>query len=257
MTEIDTSKPNAARIYDYLLGGNNNFEADRAAAEQLLSLIPSIRNGARLNRWFMYDAIQRLSEQHFKCYLDLATGLPTQDYIHDVLPDVKIVYNDLDPVTVTYGRQVVGDDPRILYLQSDLLKTEDILQQVEQHFGGERQVGIFFIGVSYFFDDTQLRDVLQTLYDWCAPGSQLAISWLMLPDQPDPALTQFLEMYKKIGVNLYGRKPAQIETLIQPWRLTDAGLRPLDEWNAMDKSWIDAKDLERDQNLFGCIVTKA
>jgi len=255
MSDIDTSKPNAARIYDYLLGGNLNFEADRAAAEQLISLIPSIRNGARLNRWFMYDAIQRLSEQHFRCYLDLATGLPTQGYIHDLLPDVTIVYNDLDPVTVINGKEVIGNDPRVLYLQSNLLDTQAILNQAEEHFGGERQIGICFIGVSYFFDDAQLRSVFQTLYDWCAPGSQMAASWLMLPDVPDPALVQFLEMYKRIGVDLYGRKPAQIEELISPWRLVE-DIRPLNEWNGVDAGWIDPKDLERDQNLFGCIIEK-
>ena len=107
---------------------------DRIAAEQLLTIMPSARNGARLNRWFMLNAIRRLSESRFGCYLDLASGLPTNDYIHHLVLDARVLYIDNDPVTVAYAQDLIGNDPRMMYLQSNILDLGSILDAAETHF---------------------------------------------------------------------------------------------------------------------------
>jgi SAM-dependent methyltransferase len=256
MTDIDASKPNAARVYDYLLGGSHNFEADRIAAERLLTIMPSARNGARLNRWFMFEAIQRLSESHFSAYLDLASGLPTEDYIHNLVPDARVLYNDIDPVTVAYAKGMIGDNPRVLYLQSNILDLDTILEAAEKHFQGDRKIGISLVGVAYFFDDDQLRSILQRLYDWCAPGSRMAISWLEFPAEDNERFLGVLENYRRMGTILSGRTPEHMQRLLGAWQIVDPGIRQLTEWNQVGE-WRDAEDDGLGGNMHGCIVQKA
>ncbi|NOY08836.1 MAG: hypothetical protein GXP33_08335, partial [Spirochaetes bacterium] len=83
----DANKPNAGRIYDYLLGGNHNFEIDRMAAQKVLDLAPFTPQLFRLIRWFLGEAVMRLSSQGYKCFIDFASGLPTMDHIHQVTPE--------------------------------------------------------------------------------------------------------------------------------------------------------------------------
>jgi hypothetical protein len=254
MTEIDTSKPNAARVYDYLLGGSNNFEADRAAAEYMLKQMPTASNGARLHRWFMLGAVERLSQANFSCYLDLATGLPTQNYIHDLVPHAKVLYNDIDPVTVAYAQQIIGDNPNVRYLQSNILDLPTILKAADEHFAGERKVGICFVGVSYFFTDAQLQSILDTLYDWAAPGTEMALSWLTFPEVHDEALTKVLENYRRMQVELYSRTPDDIRAMLGAWQVRDPGMLPINEWSSMDNSWREGAPADGD--MYGCIVQK-
>ena len=97
----DASRPNAGRIYDYLLGGNHNFEIDRQAADQLKQMVPQMDQFVRLTRWFLGEAVRRLIDQGFSKFLDFASGLPTVDHIHQIAPEkTKVIYSDIDPVTV-------------------------------------------------------------------------------------------------------------------------------------------------------------
>src|SRR5687768_708519 len=132
--EQNEAVPNAGRVYDYILGGHHNFEADRVVAERVLQLMPSMKNAMRLNRWFMHHAVQELVAGGFERFIDMATGLPTQGYIHDLAPDALVLYNDRDPVTVAYGKQIVGDNPKVKYVRADLNNIEAVLEAAEEHF---------------------------------------------------------------------------------------------------------------------------
>ena len=100
-TIADASKPNAGRIYDYLLGGDHNFEIDRQAAEQLKAMVPEMPQWVRIVRWFLGEAVGRLLDEGFRHFLDFASGLPTVDHIHQIAPqETKVIYSDIDPVTV-------------------------------------------------------------------------------------------------------------------------------------------------------------
>jgi len=229
MTEIDTDKPNAARIYDYMLGGSHNFEADRAAGERLLEFFPSLRNGMRTGRWFMHDVVERMATEKFDGYLDLASGIPTEGYVHELVPDAKVLYNDRDAVTVAYARQILGDNPNVRYNQSDLNNIEALLNEASSFFGDNRRIGICFVGVAYFLEDAVVQQILDRLYEWAAPGSQLAMTWL-IGDSQDERSRQIRDMYTKMGAALTVRDIDTVRALLDKWTIQEPGLIPLADW---------------------------
>jgi O-methyltransferase involved in polyketide biosynthesis len=233
MTDIDTDKPNAARIYDYMLGGSHNFEADRAAGERLLKFFPSMRNGMRSARWFMHDVVERMTKSDFHCYLDLASGVPTEGYVHELSPHAKVLYNDRDPVTVAYARQILGDNPNVRYNQSDLNNIEDLLQEASSFLDRSRPIGICFVGVAYFLEDAVVQQILDHLYAWAPPGSELAMTWL-IGDPENPLLKEMLDTYEKIGASLTFRSPDAVRALISKWSIQEPGLIRISEWLALD-----------------------
>lgn len=228
--QIDTTKPNAGRIYDYMLGGHHNFEADRLAAEQLAKLAPQVPKWMRLNRWFLNYATEELASANFNYYIDLATGLPTQGYIHERVPETaRIIYNDIDPPTVAYARQMLSDRTNIHYAEADIRNTDQLLKQADDFFGSKQRVGICMVGVAYFIDDEALARTLRKLYEWAAPGSWLAISYIaveQLITDEDPVRA----LYRQIGMPLYPRTTDQILELTRPWQARGAGLRRLGEY---------------------------
>jgi O-methyltransferase involved in polyketide biosynthesis len=255
---IDTSKPNGARIYDFMLGGNHNFEADRLAAEQLLKLMPSSRNAMRLNRWFMHEAVDRLMAGGFTCFLDLASGLPTQGYVHELLPDAHVVYNDRDPVTVAYANQILAGNPNVRYFRFDLAQDTDVaalLEAADGFFGGQRRVAVGIVGVAYFLSDDQLRTLLGRLHTWCAPGSQVAMSWGIAKPEQERS-TAVMEMYAKMGSALYLRSLETIQELLADWTILEPGLRPLEEWVEIG-SWYEAGSNDETMvEVYGCIISR-
>lgn len=254
--DVDTTKPNGGRIYDYMLGGNHNFEVDRIAAERILQFFPSMKNGMRTARWFMYDAVERMAQEKFPCYLDLATGIPTQGYIHELVPEARIIYNDRDPVTVAYGRQIIGDNPNVHYIQSDIASIDTIVAAAEEFFGRERRIGISFIGVAYFLTDATLQKVIDRLYNWCAPGSQMAMTWLV-GDPANPRNQEVLEMYNKMGASVMLRDIPTITGFLQPWRIMEPGLVTLTEWLDLE-TWNEAgHDDSNHIDAWGVMLEKA
>lgn len=255
MTDIDTSKPNAARIYDYMLGGSHNFEADRAAGEQLRKMVPSVQNVMRLNRWFMHGIVDRLAAEQFTCYLDLASGLPTEGYVHDLVPGAKVLYNDRDPVTVAYSRDILGDNPNVRYLQSDIAEIDAILGAADDFFQGERRVAVCFVGVAYFLPDDVLQTALDRLYAWCAPGSQMALSW-GLKTSDDPRVAEILALYQRMGSPFYLRTEDQINALLSRWEILPPGLQLLSEWVGVEHWDQSDADEQSIGDMCGVIVRK-
>lgn len=127
LDKLNTAFPNAARIYDYTLGGSANFEADRMAAEAMFQLIPSTRKWVNMLRSFPQEVAQTLHDEGFRQFLDLASGLPTQDHIHAVVPEARVVYNDVDPLTVNHARNMLDGVPNARYVPGDMRQINDIL----------------------------------------------------------------------------------------------------------------------------------
>jgi O-methyltransferase involved in polyketide biosynthesis len=252
--EFDESLPHPGRVYDWMLGGHHNFEADRVAGEELLRHVPSVRAGTRLNRWFMHYAVDYLVGQGFDCFLDLATGLPTEGYVHELAPDTLVLYNDRDPATVSYGRQIIGNNPKVRYIQSDIRTIAPLLQAADEHFQGNRRVAICFIGVAYLLGDEVVQPVLDSLYDWCDPGSQMAITWMDY-DISLPQIQQMLAFMKRLrGGASVARSPEHIRSMLARWQINEPGIVPLTEW--MDvPNWHHPEDMGA-MELYGVIVTK-
>lgn len=229
LTGIDTTKPNPGRIYDYFLGGEFNLPIDRATAKALDKVTPRLGQGIWLNRFFMFEAIKRLAEAGLDNYIDLATGLPTQGYLHDRLPTTtRIVYNDIDPTTVLHGQQVVVDHPNVRYVQSDIRDIDTILDAGGSFFGADqRRVGICMVGIAYFIESEHLERIFRALYNWSAPGSLLAFS-MFNPDPDDPASQAVADKYAKVAQPIYLRTETETMNLIGPWEVLE--IQPLETY---------------------------
>src|SRR5262244_3364522 len=128
---VDSARPSPARIYDYLLGGTNNFESDRMAAERLKERIPEIVDAAWANRGFHQRAARWIAEQGVRQFIDIGSGLPTVGNTHEVVrrvaPDARVVYVDSDPMVLAYGKVLLGDDENATVILADVRDPDAVL----------------------------------------------------------------------------------------------------------------------------------
>jgi O-methyltransferase involved in polyketide biosynthesis len=226
----DASKPNAGRIYDFVLGGNHNFDVDRAAAQQILKMVPDYPQQARFVRWFLGEAVRRLADEGYRHFVDFASGLPTVDHIHQITPpDTKVIYSDLDPVTVAYGQEIIKDRPDVRYVVCDAAKPEGILGSSlpAELFGTDRKVVFGLNGVAFFLTDEQIAHAMKTLYDWSDTGSRLFICDSDL--EPSQGQPDGMKAWEKMGQPFHFRSTDMLRKLVGPWSVGE-GFRPLHEW---------------------------
>jgi hypothetical protein len=255
----DASKPNAGRIYDYVLGGHHNFEVDRVAAQAFLKIVPDYPHMARLVRWFLGEAVRRLSEGGFTQFIDFASGLPTVDHIHQITPEgTKVVYSDLDPVTVAYGQEIIKGDPNARYLACDASKPENLLSSpvIAELFGHRRKVAIGFNGIAFFLTDEQLGHAFKTLYDWAEKGSRLFLCDFDYAEATAamPKYSEGMKLWESMGQAMRWRSLSKLRELVAPWDEGD-GFKPLEEWVQVTLKAEDKKTPLVDR-LRGAILEK-
>lgn len=227
--EHEPTTPSVARIYDYVIGGTHNFPVDRAVGDKVAEITQIGVQGAKLGRWFMEYAAKTLAKASFDAYIDLATGLPTETYLHELVPpSTRIIYNDHDPETIEYAQQITGERTNIRYILSKIEDIDTILAAADEFFEGERRVGIMMIGVSYFIESEPLAESLRRLYDWAAPGSLLAFTGFAY-DPNDPEIVALNALYKQMGTKFSPRSADDFLALVQPWQPYD-GPRPVEEY---------------------------
>lgn len=224
----DSSKPNAGRIYDFVLGGNHNFEVDRLTAQQILQLLPDYPQMARYVRWFLGEAVRRLAKEGHRQFIDFASGLPTVDHIHQVTPaGTRVIYSDIDPVTVAYGQEIIKDAPNARYVVCDAAAPEKLLSSpiVAEFFGTNRNVVFGLNGIAFFLTDEQIAHTAKTLYEWADKGSRLFISDL----DPSLRIPGADELFKNMGQPVYMRSEEKLRKLVAPWKEGE-GFKLLAEW---------------------------
>ncbi|HET6487547.1 MAG TPA: SAM-dependent methyltransferase [Spirochaetia bacterium] len=254
----DASQPNAGRIYDFLLGGNHNFEVDRQAAQGILQLIPVLPKLARLIRWFLGEAVRRLSNEGFQHFIDFASGLPTVDHVHQIAPPgSKIIYSDVDPVTVAYGQEIVKDNPNVRYVVCNVENPIGLLesQDVKDLFGSERKVAIGFNGIAYFLPDEKMAHSLEVLYQWAAPGSKLFMTDAHIPTMGKQA-QEIGQIYAKMNQPYYARVLDTIKKLVGPWKVAAPGFLELEEWVEMSPTAGAELKSTFGSSMVGCILSK-
>lgn len=252
----EPTTPNVARVYDYLLGGNHNFAADRASGDWLIADNPLVVQRARLNPLFLEYVVEDMVEAGLSSFLDLATGLPTEGAVHERVPEsARIVYNDHDPDVVAYSRQIIGDRPNIRYVESKIENIETILAVAEDAFGSDRRVGISLIGVVYFIGDESLRHVFQRLYKWAAPGSLLAVTTFQ-DENRESSWTQGREMYRRMGTEVYPRHPTELLELTGGWEPYKQGFQGLEDIVERELQRTLAFDTDRGQLGYGGVLVR-
>jgi S-adenosyl methyltransferase len=219
-TEIDTSRPHPARMYDYYLGGKNHFTADRETAEKALSSWPAGRIGLRENRKFLGRAVQYLAEDAgIRQFLDLGSGLPAANNVHEVAqavaPSARVVYVDNDPMVLAHARALlVGPCPGgTAYVQDDLRDPKSILHEAMQFLDFSAPIALMLVAVLHFLDDCDEPEaVVKTLLDALPPGSYLAASHMTLEHDPD-AVGGWQQAYLDAGITMHARDSDQFARL--------------------------------------------
>jgi O-methyltransferase involved in polyketide biosynthesis len=184
MPDFDTSVPHSARVYDYWLGGKDNFAADREAAERALEAYPSLVFAVRANRAFLARAVRYLvAEAGIRQFLDIGTGIPTASNTHEVAqqaaPDCRIVYVDNDAVVLSHARALLTSTPEgaCAYVDADLGEPDTILAAAAETLDFARPVAVLLLSVLHLVpDDAQAGRIVARLMAECVPGSFLTIS---------------------------------------------------------------------------------
>jgi hypothetical protein len=186
--EIDTSRPHPARVYDYLVGGKNNFAADRETAHNVLLKSPNARIAPRENRAFLGRAVTFLTaEAGLRQFLDIGTGLPTAGNVHEVAqgiePSSRIVYIDNDPLVLVHARALLTSAPegRTAYIQADVRTPEAILSSpvARETLDFSQPIGLLLVGILHLLaDEDKPAEIVATLLDALPKGSYLVASHL-------------------------------------------------------------------------------
>ena len=234
--KFDLTRPNSGRMIDYWLGGSHNFEIDRQMADQVAGRFPIIKHIIPESRTLVRRGVQYFRAHGISAILDLGAGLPTCDNTHLVAhaldPKIKVVYSDIDPITVAYGQELLQDTPNAIYLQCDAANPQTVLDSaaVLQFLGDERRVGIIFLNLAHAMSDDQIRASWGSLYEWAASGSFLFVSNASEKWNTDPELIAVREVYGRANLTGYFRSPDEIRALAHPWRETPEGIVNQPSW---------------------------
>ncbi len=234
--QFDLTRPNTGRMVDYWLGGDHNFEIDRHLADQISRAYPFIPQLAIDARRQIQWCVRSTWARGLRVLVDFGSSLPTTGNAHivarEIDPAIRVVYSDIDPVTVAYGQELTRDVATVIYLQCDATDPTTLLDSPLTHrlIGDERCVGFSFFGLAQLMSDEQLHSSLRTLYDWAGPGSTLGMYVASEQWNTDADFAAIIDMYRKSNLHSIYRSAAELQSLLLPWNLTPEGIQPNTEW---------------------------
>ncbi|MCS0605512.1 SAM-dependent methyltransferase [Streptomyces sp. LP11] len=231
--QIDTSTAHPARVYDWLLGGKDNYPVDEAVGERLP---PEARDAARQNRAFMNRAVAWLAGQGVDQFLDIGTGIPTEPNLHQivqrVVPTARVVYTDNDPIVLRHAEALLVGRPEGVtdYVEADVRDPAEIIRHAREILDFERPIALSLIALMHFIADDQnphglVRDLLAGL----PSGSYLVLSHAASDIFPDLA-EQVTAEYAKGGIRLGFRTRAGVLSFFEGLELVEPGLVTAPEW---------------------------
>jgi hypothetical protein len=231
---VRTDVPHPARVYNYLLGGHDNFAADRDAAEISLRLLPEIRDSARGNRSFLARAVRFLRDAGIRQFLDIGTGLPISPNTHEIAkdgyPDARVVYVDVDPVVHLRATTLLAGRQSVAAILADMRDVDATLAAAGQTLDLSRPVGLMFVASLHNIPDSGDPAGLVARYlAALAPGSHLVISHVtdeFAPDQMHAVTAQYAER----GVVFVGRSREAITEMFNGREVLDPGVVRLSYW---------------------------
>ncbi|MCX4885461.1 MULTISPECIES: SAM-dependent methyltransferase [unclassified Streptomyces] len=234
---LQLDRPHSARVWNFLLGGKDNYAADRQAGEMILQMFPDIALLARLQRRFLVRAVRRLAaEAGIRQFLDVGTGLPTVDNTHEVAqrvaPDSRIVYVDNDPLVLVHAQALLTSTPQgaCAYLDADVREPERILEEAAKTLDFSRPVALTMLGIlGQIPDSDEPEAVVARFLDALPAGSYLALS-----DGTDTneALNQAISVYNANSASSYHlRGPERIAAFFDGLELVEPGVVPTSQWH--------------------------
>jgi hypothetical protein len=261
---FDTSQPTIARVYDALLGGKDNFAADREGAATYLKFVPDAGRCAIDNRAALVKGVQYLvREAGIDQFLDIGSGLPTQKNTHqaaqEITPDARVVYVDVDPIVLAHGRALLATNDSTIVVTADLRKPQEILDhdEIKTHLDWDRPIALMIVGIHmHFHDDEKPDEWVRTIMDKLAPGSYLFITDFVDTGEP---LQKAIEQAGLASLgNGWIRTPERIEQHFLGLPLVPPGIDFLERWNPADPDAEvpDAEDLQPYQRILMAGIAK-
>ncbi|UFQ17586.1 MULTISPECIES: SAM-dependent methyltransferase [Streptomyces] len=237
-SRVDTSRPHTARIWNYWLGGKDNYEVDQEAGDRIRELHPGIGEYARADRLFLGRAVRHLvADEGIRQFLDIGTGLPTADNTHEVAqalaPESRIVYVDNDPLVLAHARALLTSAPegRTDYLDADMRDVDAILEHAARTLDFREPIALMLLGVVIFIDDdTEAYDIVRRLLDGLPPGSHLVLSHTVTsPAMPD--VDAAVAFWNEHGTpKLTQRTPSQVARFFDGLDLLEPGVVSCNRW---------------------------
>jgi SAM-dependent methyltransferase len=234
---VDPSVPNAARMYEWYLGGDNNFPADREAAEHVLRVAPQVRATALENRAFLSRAVAFLAgEAGIRQFIDIGAGLPTRGSVHeiahDIAPDARVAYVDNDRIVLGQTRALLARVENAATIRADLRNPAGIINHPDLtgFIDWDRPVALLLVAVLHFLtDDDHPAAILRLFREVLAPGSHLVITHAHHEGDED-VVREVIRIYRSANVPLVLRTREQIAGLFDGFGLLEPGLVALPDW---------------------------
>ena len=232
---FDPDKPSAARVYDYLLGGKDNFAADRDAAAKLLEALPDAARVAQANRAFLAAAVRYVAARGIEQYIDIGAGLPTAPNVHQsarqAVPKARVAYVDNDPLVVTHARALLATDELVTVISGDVREHEAILSApgLSALIDLAKPVCVLFVSILHFMPASAADAAVAAFRERMAPGSYLVISAGHGNDRSMPVQDQVQAAYGSDTV-LTGRTAAEFATYFGDFEIMPPGIVPITEW---------------------------
>jgi hypothetical protein len=236
--DVDTSKANIARVYDYWLGGSHNFRADQDVARAMIAVDPNITAMMRANRAFLGRAIRYLArEAGIRQFLDIGSGIPTEQNVHEVAqaaaPGSRIVYVDNDEVAVAHSRLILETDPDVAIIRADLREPAGILADpaTQLLLDFTQPVAVLLVAVMHFIpDEARPAQIMATLRAALVPGSYLVICHACRDARPDTADNATAVYTSRVPAHLRVRTRDEIAALLDGFTLVEPGLVWIPQW---------------------------
>ena len=258
--KIDTTRAHTARIWNYWLGGKDNYQVDREVGDQIRQLHPGIGDYARADRVFLGRAVRLLAgEAGIRQFLDIGTGLPTADNTHQVAqgiaPESRVVYVDNDPLVLVHARALLtsAEEGACDYIDADMRDPGKILAEAAKTLDFTKPVVVTMLGVVIFIeDDAEAYDVVRQFVDAVPEGSYLVLSHTITsPDMPD--VDAAVAFWNEHGTpKLTQRTPEQISRFFDGLELIEPGVVSCSRWRPEDTPWGEPEEVA----MFGGVGRK-
>jgi O-methyltransferase involved in polyketide biosynthesis len=251
---VDSTTPTPARLYDYYLGGRNNFAVDREVAEKLRVSLPELTDAAWANRGFHQRAARWMVAEHgIRQFIDLGSGLPTQGNTHEAVsqlaPGARVVYVDLDPMVLAHSRALLSGTDATTVIQADLRDPAAVLGHPELRalIDCSQPVGLLMTAVLHFVaDESDPWGLVAQYTSELAPGSYLAMSHATADKLPPRAVQAMYDTYSRATEKIHLRPKADFERLfdglelVRPFDGADPGVTFVGKWGAEDPCSADS-----------------
>lgn len=235
----DFQVPSPARMYDYFLGGKDNFPADREAAEKVIAAYPETRTLARANRRFLTRAVWFLAEHGIRQYIDLGTGLPTSPNVHEVArqvrPDARVVYVDNDRMVTTLSRALCAAHEGVTVVDGDIRFPQELLadRRLTELIDFSEPVAILCVSVLHFIRENENpREIMASLRWRMAPGSYLVLSHVATDGTDRHVLSEIGAVYEAATAPALPRSAADIRKFFTGLELIEPGLVDVSQWRS-------------------------